>query len=143
MVIEKIDSFGKVGWIAVTFVAFWLAWPIGLMLIAYLAGSGRLQSWRTSGMAAGTWFNLRNPTAAAQRGWRAPWASATPAPSGNKAFDEYRDATISRLEEEQQEFQSYLERLRQARDKAEFDAFMAERRQRGAGADSSDAPSRD
>jgi hypothetical protein len=32
------------------------------------------------------------------------------------------------LEEEQREFVEYLERLRQAKDKAEFDGFMAERR---------------
>lgn len=47
----------------------------------------------------------------------------------NRAFDEYRDETINRLEEEQREFMEYLERLRQARDRAEFDQFMADRRQ--------------
>jgi hypothetical protein len=48
--------------------------------------------------------------------------------SGNAAFDDYRAETLRRLEEEQQEFAAYLERLRRARDKAEFDAFMADRR---------------
>ncbi len=48
--------------------------------------------------------------------------------SGNSAFDEYRDETLRRLEEEQQEFKDFLEQLRQAKDKAEFDQFMAERR---------------
>ena len=51
-------------------------------------------------------------------------------PSGNKAFDDYRTETLRRLEEEQREFQDFLERLRQAKDKAEFDQFMAERRGR-------------
>jgi len=49
-------------------------------------------------------------------------------PSGNRAFDEYRADTLRRLEEEQREFKDFLERLRMAKDKAEFDQFMAERR---------------
>ena len=48
--------------------------------------------------------------------------------SGNAAFDEYRAETLRRLEEEQKELVAYLERLRRAKDKAEFDQFMAERR---------------
>ena len=47
--------------------------------------------------------------------------------SGNRAFDEYRAETLRRLEEEQREFMAFLDRLRHARDKAEFDQFMAER----------------
>ena len=49
--------------------------------------------------------------------------------SGNRAFDEYRSETLRRLEDEQKEFSSFLERLRFAKDKAEFDQFMADRRQ--------------
>ncbi len=52
---------------------------------------------------------------------------------GNRAFAEYRDQTLRRLEEEEREFRDFLDRLRMARDKAEFDQFMAERR--GGGAD--------
>jgi hypothetical protein len=50
--------------------------------------------------------------------------------SGNRAFDDYRAETLRRLEDEQREFRDFLERLRQAKDKAEFDQFMAERRNR-------------
>jgi hypothetical protein len=50
--------------------------------------------------------------------------------SGNRAFDEYRTDTLKRLEDEQREFRDFLARLRQAKDKAEFDQFMAERRNR-------------
>ena len=50
--------------------------------------------------------------------------------SGNRAFDEYREETLRRLEEEQREFHDFLGRLRMAKDKAEFDQFMAERRAR-------------
>jgi Protein of unknown function (DUF2852) len=53
-----------------------------------------------------------------------------PTSSGNRAFDEYRSETLKRLEEEQHEFKDFLARLRFAKDRAEFDQFMAERRQR-------------
>jgi hypothetical protein len=56
------------------------------------------------------------------------WGS--PPSSGNRAFDDYRSETLRRLEEEQREFRDFLERLRFAKDKTEFDAFMAERRHR-------------
>ena len=51
-----------------------------------------------------------------------------PTSSGNYAFDEYRVETLRRLEEEQREFIAFLDRLRHAKDKAEFDQFMAEHR---------------
>jgi hypothetical protein len=50
--------------------------------------------------------------------------------SGNRAFDDYRSETLQRLEEEQREFKEFLERLRFAKDRAEFDQFMTERRNR-------------
>ena len=53
-----------------------------------------------------------------------------PPSSGNHAFDEYRSETLKRLEDEQREFREFLDRLRFAKDKTEFDAFMAERRNR-------------
>ena len=60
---------------------------------------------------------------------RGGWGFGPPT-SGNRAFDEYREETLRRLEEEQREFQDFLVRLRAAKDKAEFDQFMAERRNR-------------
>jgi hypothetical protein len=47
--------------------------------------------------------------------------------SGNSAFDAYREETIRRLEDEQGAFEAFLKRLRDAKDKQEFDAFMDER----------------
>ena len=44
------------------------------------------------------------------------------------AFEEYRADTFRRLENEQREFQDFVDRLGFARDKAEFDQFMSERR---------------
>jgi len=43
---------------------------------------------------------------------------------------DYREETLRRLEEEQREFHDFLGRLRMAKDKAEFDQFMADRRPR-------------
>jgi hypothetical protein len=48
--------------------------------------------------------------------------------NASPAFDEYRAETLRRLEREQGEFQEFVEHLRTARDKAEFDQFIAERR---------------
>jgi len=125
MLLRKIDAYGKMGWLTVTVVSFWLAWPIGLLVVAYLVGSGRLQAWRSEMRAPGTWFNLSG--AAEQAGARGGFRSTS---SGNHAFDDYKKHTLSELEAEQREFQSFLEQLRAARDKAEFDAFMAQRRNR-------------
>lgn len=59
--------------------------------------------------------------------------------SGNRAFDEYRAETLRRLEDEQREFLEFLDRLRFAKDKAEFDQFLAERRRRPEGPEPSPA----
>lgn len=53
-----------------------------------------------------------------------------PVTSGNQAFDNYRAETLRRLEEEQRAFREYLDRLRTAKDRAEFEQFMAERANR-------------
>jgi hypothetical protein len=53
-----------------------------------------------------------------------------PPSSGNRAFDEYRVETSKRLEEEQTEFKDFLDRLRHAKDKEEFDQFIAQHRPR-------------
>lgn len=134
MVLAKLDEMGKLAWVAVVLVAFWTAWPVGLAVLAYLIGSGRL---RGLAEARGTWFNLRG-----DRGMAGPGAKRHRAgPSGNQAFDDYREETLRRLEEEQREFQDYLERLRRARDKAEFDGFMADRRRKPGTVDAEPASS--
>lgn len=48
-------------------------------------------------------------------------------PTGNSAFDSYKADTLRRLEEEQGKFEEFLERLREAKDKSEFDQFMDDR----------------
>lgn len=48
-------------------------------------------------------------------------------PSGNASFDAYRHDMLNRLEVEQDNFERFLGRLRDAKDKSEFDRFMDER----------------
>ena len=77
------------------------------------------------GIGFGRWNDRAEPMRQPQDWWRQP------PPSGNRAFDEYRADALRRLEEEQREFQEFLDRLRMAKDKAEFDQFMAECRSQG------------
>ncbi len=108
---------------------FW--WPVGLLLLFLSLWSGRMGCWghyRHGGYQGGPWQRGAPPWA----GWKS-WCGGgeRPAPtSGNRAFDEYRMETLRRLEEEQKEFAGFLDRLRFAKDKAEFDQFMTELRQR-------------
>ena len=64
------------------------------------------------------------------------------APTGNAAFDDWRTAELARLDEErrklddaQREFAEYSDAIRRAKDREEFERFMAERRARPAGGD--------
>lgn len=101
-----LDARGKLAWIAAMVLGFILFWPVGLALLGYMLWSKRLGP-----------VNFRG----------ARHATAALSPTGNSAFDAYKAETLRRLEEEQHAFDSFLERLRAARDKAEFDQFMEER----------------
>jgi hypothetical protein len=122
--VAKLDELGKPAWIALMILGFFIWWPLGLATLAFIIGSGRIASSKGGGMAA--WYGAADQMRPAGTWWQPP-----PRPSGNRAFDEYRQETLQRLEEEQREFQEFLARLRMAKDKAEFDQFMAERRTRG------------
>lgn len=122
----KLDDIGKPAWITLMIVGFMLWWPAGLGVLAYLIWSGRMGCWKQERRR---WREEgRNRMHDAASRWSGRGRS-----SGNAAFDEYREETLRRLEEEQKEFQSFLERLRVARDKKEFDEFLAERRGRSGG----------
>ncbi|MEL7459844.1 MAG: DUF2852 domain-containing protein [Pseudomonadota bacterium] len=47
--------------------------------------------------------------------------------TGNASFDAYKSELLTRLEEEQKTFKTFLARLRDAKDKTEFDTFMEAR----------------
>jgi hypothetical protein len=131
-------------WIAATILGFIFWWPVGLALLFLSIGSRRMGCWgysRNGGGYQGGWQGNGGPPpwAAWKDFWggggrRAQAAQPEPQPqqptSGNRAFDEYRAETLRRLEEEQKDFGAFLDRLRFAKDKAEFDQFMAELRQR-------------
>ena len=100
----KLDEWGRGAWIAAMVLGFVLAWPIGLALLFYMIWSGRMTC---SGKRKLSWRRSR--------------------PTGNSAFDEYREETLRRLEDEQGAFEGFLGNLRRAKDRAEFDQFMSER----------------
>ncbi len=115
--------------IVATILGFMLWWPIGLVLLmvtlcrrsmfcGYRRWSDGWQNPSGPGTAWKSWFGGERPSGGPSGG----------PSSGNRAFDEYRAETLRRLEEEQKEFAEFLERLRFAKDKAEFDQFMNERR---------------
>lgn len=105
-----LDSKGKGAWIAAMVLGFVFFWPVGLALLFYMIWSKRMftkschsrKSWSHHGMSA-----MRS--------------------SGNSAFDAYKADTLRRLEQEQEDFTAFLNRLREAKDKAEFDQFMDQR----------------
>jgi len=123
-IVAKLDELGKPAWIALMVLAFFVFWPLGLAILAFVIWSGRM-GW-CSGRGMSRWQNGAARTQGPGTWWQ-PQQS-----SGNRAFDDYRADTLRRLEEEQQEFRDFLDRLRMAKDKSEFDQFMADRRNRPA-----------
>jgi len=107
-----LDARGKGAWIAAMVLGFIFFWPVGLALLAYMIWSKRM-------------FNksCSNRSRHNRRFARHAMTTST----GNSAFDAYKTETLRRLEEEQTNFESFLERLREAKDKAEFDQFMEDR----------------
>jgi hypothetical protein len=129
-----------------TILGFMCWWPIGLLFLGLMIGRKRCGFWRHPSYAGdGQMFDwqhgrdrwehkmsrmqgkmeaMRDRMDRARS--RGDWFG--PATSGNRAFDDYRAETLRRLEEEQREFKDFLGRLRFAKDRAEFDQFMADRR---------------
>jgi hypothetical protein len=133
-IVAKLDELGRPAWIVLMILGFWFWWPLGLVALAFIIGSGRMSCWNYHGMdrwqrkmerLQDKMDRVRGKTSPGAGEW---WGQ--PRSSGNHAFDEYRTQTLHRLEEEQREFRDFLDRLRHAKDKAEFDQFMADRRNR-------------
>lgn len=122
------------GWIALMILGFVFWWPIGLAILAYIIW-GRKMHRHGYGYGCGDrserWQHKMERMQGKMERLRARMEGRYGAPSsGNRAFDEYRAETLKRLEDEQTEFKDFLNRLRHAKDKAEFDQFMSERRSR-------------
>ena len=135
--VERLDDLGKPAWITVMVLGFVVFWPIGLAILAYLIWSGRMACGRHGDMTRWQQRMAQKFERGAER-WGMQ-GRAYPA-TGNQAFDEYRAEVLRRLEEEASEFRNYLERLRKAKDKAELDQFMAERRGQSTTGTTTDSP---
>lgn len=109
--LERLDDLSPGAWIAIMVISFIIFWPIGLGILGYLLWSGKMQSWKRA-------RHCGRRRSAYRRHSR---------PTGNSAFDDYRTETLKRLEEEQEAFHEFVEQLRRAKDKEEFDRFMASR----------------
>ncbi len=130
----KLDELGRPAWLGLMVVSFILFWPLGLAVLAFLLWSGRMghgwgRGWGCSSNGERGRWQQRFAGKWERRG--VPWGGGFSS-SGNRAFDEYREETLKRLEDEQREFRDFLERLRLAKDRSEFDQFMAERKNRPA-----------
>jgi hypothetical protein len=161
-VIARIDDLGKPAWIVLMVLGFILYWPIGLAILAFILWSGRMWSgpmgcgWQGRRGNVEEWRQraVERVNRAAEH-WerrRARWEERMQrhggdrgrglSETGNRAFDEYRADALRKLEEEANEFRAFLERLRLAKDRAEFDDYMKERRNRqpGGPAEGTQAP---
>ena len=110
---DWLDARGKGAWIATMVLGFIFFWPLGLALLAYMIWSNRMFTGKSRSLSA------RRMTPTRFRS------------SGNQAFDTYKTDMLRRLEDEQEAFEGFLQRLREAKDKAEFDQFMEDRETRG------------
>ena len=116
--------------IALMVVGFVFFWPAGLAMLAYIMWGEKFGG---SAEKAEAYWNkgmnfMRSNTK--PNGFGGAYAS-----SGNAAFDEYRQDQLRRLEEERarldaeiEAFHEYMANLRKAKDREEFDRFMAEHR---------------
>ena len=102
------DRRGKGAWIAAMILGFIFFWPLGLALLFYMIWSDRM-------------FSKSHSCSRSKSLYRCD------ASSGNAAFDAYKADTLRRLEEEQQQFEAFMDRLRAAKDQSEFDEFMKDR----------------
>jgi Protein of unknown function (DUF2852) len=127
---------------------FIVFWPIGLAILGYKFWQSRYGGPDLQTLAANKWRDARTVMSSSSA-WGSSWgcggamrgASRFYTPStGNAAFDEWRTAELARLDEErrklddaQREFAEYVDAIRRAKDREEFERFMAERRGRTAG----------
>jgi len=110
--VDWLDSKGKPAWLAAMILGFVFVWPVGLGILAYMIWSKRM-------------FKRSGGCGRAFRGHQQDFRAFNS--SGNSAFDAYKAETLRRLMSEQEAFESFLQRLREAKDKSEFDTFMEDR----------------
>jgi hypothetical protein len=120
------------GWspatIALMIIGFMLFWPLGLAMLAYIVWGNRFGGFKHE------MNNAADNVCGAFRRSRSQHFGRGPFGTGNIAFDEWREKELQRLDEERRkleemrtEFEDYARELRRAKDREEFDRFMAER----------------
>ena len=124
-----LDQRGKPAWIAVMVLGFVFFWPVGLALLAYMIWGKRMFN-KSSGQ--------RRDRHSHDHSWGRHGYRGTQS-SGNAAFDDYKAAALRRLVEEQDAFEAFLQRLRNSKDKSEFDTFMDDRARANQQADAATA----
>ena len=122
---------------------FIVFWPVGLAILFYKIWQRRYGGPDLQTFATNKFQEARGMMSSAQ-----PWACGRGfsraarfySSSGNVAFDEWRKSELARLEEErrkldeaQRDFAEYVDAIRRAKDREEFERFMAERRARQTG----------
>ena len=120
---------------------FVVFWPIGLAVLGWKfwqkksGYSGDIISFGREKW--GNWAHGSDRWGFAVNNWAASGSGM--GSTGNRAFDEWRTAELARLEEERQklvaaerEFAEFMENLRHARDREEFERFMDAHRNRQA-----------
>jgi Protein of unknown function (DUF2852) len=112
----------------------WTAWEIALMVIGFVV------FWPV-GLAILFWilWNKRRGAAMAMPAWVDRFTGSFAPSGGNSAFAEWKRAELDRLEQErrklaeaEKEFAAFLDQLKRAKDREEFERFMAARGQAGA-----------
>ena len=116
--------------IVLMIIGFLVFWPLGLLMLAYILWGHRMPEFKRHFEGAGE--NMSREFRGC--GWGSHRSSSHYSRSGNVAFDDYREKELKRLdeerrrlEEERRQFEAYVRDLRRARDKEEFDRFMADR----------------
>jgi hypothetical protein len=119
---------------------FIVFWPIGLAILGYKFWQSKSGAADLQTVATGAWRHARAAMggmgASAPRAWTSsPWTRGFTPSTGNRAFDDWKSAELARLEAERRkledahrEFAEWLDTVRKAKDREEFERFMADRR---------------
>jgi Protein of unknown function (DUF2852) len=109
--------------------------PAGLAMLAYVIWGERFHAWRENGGSFREAMNSKMNSRTGSKWYREAKSHRHGFnTTGNMAFDDWRDGELNRLAEERrklddmrEEFDGYARELRRAKDKEEFDRFMAAR----------------
>jgi hypothetical protein len=105
----------------------WAAWEIALMVVGFVV------FWPI-GLAVLFWILWSKRTGRRVPLWLDRFGARGPGATGNSAFEAWKQGELDRIEQErrrlaeaEQEFAAFLDQLKRARDREEFDRFMARR----------------